>query len=94
MTGKLSGGCLVPIGTLSNVSDRDMPPRRRGGSRRTRQTAAGPFGSKGYGLQRTAFLIHILVSTAPQMAAQWAVGSPEHDKKSGRRPYQHHWCLV
>ena len=39
MTGKLSGGCLVPIGTLSNVSDRDMPPRRRGGSTRTRQTA-------------------------------------------------------
>ena len=39
MTGKLSGGCLVPIGTLSNVSDRDMPPRRRGGSRSTRQTA-------------------------------------------------------
>ena len=42
MTGKLSGGCLVPIGTLSNVSDRDMPPRRRGGSRRTRQTARVP----------------------------------------------------
>ena len=35
-----------------------------------------------------------LTTAAPQMAAQWAVGSPEHDKKSGRQPYQHHWCLV
>ena len=55
MTGKLSGGCLVPIGTLSNVSDRDMPPRRRGGSRRTRQTARVliTLCQKGYGLHYT-----------------------------------------